>query len=101
MMVEGRKYFNQKNVRGNVITIGFSDMIDFVMLVLSELSDFRSQLSIQRHQGPIVGSDGTVLEVVATDVADHVMPQGSLSSGAPLSIIFRRGPPFKNTPGLI
>ena len=58
-------------------------MIDFVMLVLGELSDFRSPLNIQHPQVPIVGSDGTVLETVATDVADHIMLQGILGSGAP------------------
>lgn len=55
-MIEGLEYFTCKNVGGNVVTIGFGDMIDFVMLVLGELSDFRSRLSIQRPQVPIVGS---------------------------------------------
>ncbi len=101
-MVEGLKYFTRKDVGGNIVTIGFGHMIDFVMVVLGELSSFRSHLSIQRPQVPIVGSDGTVIETVATDVADHIMVQGILlSSGAPLSVTFRRGPPFKNTPGFI
>ena len=43
------------------------------MQILGELSIFRSQLSIQRPPTPIIGSDGTVLEIVATDVADHIM----------------------------
>lgn len=59
-------------------------MIDFVMLVLGELSIFQSQLSTQRPQVPIVSSDETALEIVTIDVADHIMLQGSiLSSGAP------------------
>ena len=98
-MLEGLKYFTRKVVGGNIVTIGFGHMIDFVMLVLGELSVFRSQLSILRPQVPIIGSDGTVLETVATDVADHIMLQGILSSGAPLSVTFRRGGPFKGTPG--
>lgn len=73
-------------------------MIDFVMLVLGELSCFRSQLSIQRPQVPIIGSDGSVLETVVTDVSDHIMLQGILGSGTPLSITFCR---FKGTPGFI
>lgn len=90
-MTEGLKYFTQKAVGGNIVTIGFGHMIDFVMLVLGELSDFRSQLNIQRPQIPIVDSDGSLLEIVATDVADHIMLQGTLiKSGAPLSITFRR-----------
>lgn len=98
-MLEGLEYFTRKVVGGNIVTIGFGHMIDFVMLVLGELSVFRSQLSILRPQVPIIGKDGTVLEMVATDVADHVMLQGILSSGAPLSVTFRRGAPSKGTPG--
>ena len=48
-----------------------------------------------------MASDGTILETVVTDVANHRMLQGILSSGAPLSVTFRRGPPFKGTPGFI
>ena len=100
-MIEGLKYFTRKAVGGNVVTIGFGHMIDFVMLVLGELSSFRSQLSIQRPQVPIIGSDGTIHEIASTDVADHIMLQGVSDSGAPLSVTFRRGPPFKGTPGFM
>ncbi|KAF6228331.1 hypothetical protein HO133_008061 [Letharia lupina] len=100
-IVEGLRYFTRRIVGGNIITIGLRHMIDFVMLVLGELSAFRSPLNIQRPQVPIMGSDGTVIESVATDVADHIMLLGLLSSGAPLSVTFRRGPPFKGTPGFI
>ena len=100
-MIEGLKYFTRRSIGGNMVTIGFGHMIDFVMLVLGELSVFRSQLNILRPEVPIMASDGTILETVATDVADHIMLQGILSSGAPLSVTFRRGPPFKGTPGFI
>lgn len=100
-MIEGLKYFTRKIVGGNMVTIGFGHMIDFVVLVLGELSFFRSQLSIQRSQVPIIDSNGAVLETVTTDVADHIMLQGILTSSAPLSVTFRRGPPFKGTPGFI
>lgn len=98
-MTEGLKYFTQKVVGGNIVTIGFGHMIDFVMLVLGELSSFRSQLNIQRPQVPIVDSDGSLLEIVATDVADHIMLQGTLIKyGAPLSITFRRKTSQPNCP---
>lgn len=98
--VEGLKYFTQKEVGGNMVTIGFGHMIDYVGLVLGELSSFTSQLSIQRPQVDIKGSNGEVMETVPTDVADHIMLQGILTSGAPLSVIFRRGPAFKDDPSL-
>ena len=80
------------------MTIRFAHMIDLVLLVLGELSAFRTQRTVQV---PIISSDGTVLEIVVTDVADHLMLQDTLSLGAPLSITFRPGPPFKDTPGFI
>lgn len=66
-------------------------MTDFIELVLGELSSFRSQLSIQHPLVPLTGSNGQVVETVDTNVADHVMLQGTLTSGAPLSLVFRRG----------
>ncbi|KAK4693308.1 hypothetical protein P7C71_g4065, partial [Lecanoromycetidae sp. Uapishka_2] len=98
---EGLRYFTQKDVGGNLVTIGLGHMLDFVEFVLGELSACNSQLDIQRRQVPILGRDGGVIETVTTDVADHIMLQGKLYSGAPLSLTFRRGPPFKDTPGLI
>ena len=99
-LIEGLKYFTQKGVGGNVVTIGLGHLIDFVELVLGEFSSFNSQLSIQRPQVDIRGSDGQVLETVMTEVADHVMLQGTLLSGVPLSVVLRRGPPFKDDPSL-
>ena len=100
-LIEGLRYFTQKEVGGNVVTIGLGHLIDYVEFVLGELSSFNSQLSIQRPQVDIKGSDGQVSETVKTEVADHVMLQGTLTSGAPLSLVLRRGPPFKDDPSLI
>jgi len=74
--------------------------IDFVTAALGELSSFRTQLSTQRPLVPIIGADGKVKESVTTDVPDHIILSGTLASGAPLSITFRRGQPFKDSPGL-
>jgi hypothetical protein len=76
-------------------------MLDLVELVLEELSSFNSRLSVQRPQVFIRSSDGEVIETVTTNVADHIMLQGTLDSGAPLSTLFRQGPPFKDTSGFI
>ena len=76
-------------------------VIDYVEAVLGELSSFNSQLSVQRPPNAILDSKGKVKETINVDVADHIMLQGTLLSGAPLSVVLRRGPPFKsNTPGL-
>ena len=76
-------------------------MLDWVELVLGELSSFTSKLSIQRPKIDLLNPNGSIVETVTSDVADHVMIQGTLPSGAPLSFVFRRGPPFKGTPGFL
>lgn len=99
-LTEGLRYFTQKDVGGNIVTIGFGHMIDYVQSVLGELSSFTANLSIQRPQVLIKGSRNEITETVATTVPDHVMLQGNLvASGAPLSVVFRRGPPFIGDPG--
>ena len=99
-VIEDLQYFTQKEIGGNFVTIGFGHMIDFVQCVLGELAYFDSQLSIQRPQVGVRAANGDVIRSVSTDVADHIMLQGALRSGAPLSVIFRQGPPFKDDPGL-
>lgn len=100
-LIEGLRYFTEKKVGGNIVTIGFGHTLDFVELVLGELASCNSQLSIQRPQVPIIEGNDNVIETVTTNVADHIMLQGTLKSGAPLSLVYRRGPPFPNTPGFI
>ncbi len=77
-------------------------VIDFVLHVLGEMSSFRSQLSLQRPEVGIVGDDGKIFKTVISDVPDYLLLQGKLLSHAeaPLSVTFRRGQPFKDTPGL-
>ncbi len=101
ILSEGLKYFTQKDAGGNLVTIRVGHMLDSVELVLEELSSFNSRLSVQRPQVFIRSSDGEVIETVTTNVADHIMLQGTLDSGAPLSTLFRQGPPFKDTSGFI
>ncbi|KAL6714647.1 hypothetical protein ACLMJK_008072 [Lecanora helva] len=97
-VIQGLKYFTQQEIGGNMVTIGFGHMIDFVEKVLGEISPSKTQLNIQRPQIDILGSDGKTIERTTTDVADHIMLQGTLKSGAPLAVVFRRGPPFKDDP---
>ena len=75
-------------------------MIDWIQFVLGELTSLTPQLTVQRPQIPLLGPNGNVIETVTSSVPDHVMLQGTLPSGAPLSLVFRRGNPFKGTPGI-
>lgn len=75
-------------------------MIDYVNFVLGEFTSFSSHLAIQRPEVAIT-HDGNVAETVKTDVPDLIMLHGTVSSGVPLSVTFRRGQPFKDDPGLV
>ena len=83
------------------MTIAFAHMIDYIQSVLGEFSSFHSQLNIQRPYVPIMDSTGNVIETLSTDVADHIMFQGTMTSGIPMSVVFRIGNSFKDTPGFI
>ncbi|MCJ1463633.1 hypothetical protein MMC07_002241 [Pseudocyphellaria aurata] len=96
----GLKYFTERSVGGNVVTIGFGHMIDYVNFVLGEFTSFSSHLTIQRPKIAVI-HDGKVEETVKTDVPDLIMLHGTLSSGIPLSASFRSGQPFKDDPGLV
>ncbi|KAI1853265.1 hypothetical protein JX266_001971 [Neoarthrinium moseri] len=104
----GLKYFVDRKVGGNIVTIGFGHMSDLVQFVLGELEAPHAQLQIQRPDVMIRDrSTGEILEVVRSDVPDLVHVTGSLptsehtAEGATLHIRSRRGQPFKGEPGLV
>jgi predicted dehydrogenase len=71
-------------------------------VVLGEFASVQSLLANQRPQVKILKADGSVLEESAKKTApDHIMLQGTLTSGAIFSATVRGGSPFKDTPGLV
>ena len=58
-------------------------------------------MGIKRPIVNLIGEDGKVTETVTSDVPDHISLHGTLTSGAILSVQFRRGQPFKDSPGLV
>ena len=55
-----------------------------------------------KHHPGNAGNNNTredVVETVSSDVPDLIVLNGVLNSGASLSVIFRRGQPFKGSPG--
>ena len=69
--------------------------------VNAALGEFKLIASHAKIQRPLVNliKDGTVVETVNSDVPDLVHLIGVLPSGAPISINYRRGQPFKGDPG--
>ena len=60
-------------------------------------------MSLLRPKVKILSPSGEVKETIEADTPDHIIYSGTLNNhdNAPISIIFRGGPPFKNTPGFI
>ena len=67
-------------------------------MVLGEYASFEAQMDILRPEVGVI-ENGTVVETIDSDVPDHIMLQGILTSGAPMSVNFRRGQPFKGDAG--
>jgi hypothetical protein len=71
-------------------------------VVLGGFASVQSILTNQRPQVKIFRADGSVLEESARKTApDHMMLQGTLTSGVVFSATVRGGSPFKDTPGLV
>jgi predicted dehydrogenase len=79
-----------------------NSLTDLRVVVLGEFASVQSILANQRPQVKILRADGSVLEESAKKSApDHIMLQGTLTSGAVFSATVRGGSPFKDTPGLV
>ena len=87
-------------------------VIDYIHSTLGEFRSSTSHMQIQRPSVPIrdtkehrpqnTGSNTNeeIVETVRSDVPDLIILNGVLNSGASLSVTFRRGQPFKGSPGL-
>ncbi|KAK9776586.1 hypothetical protein SCAR479_06631 [Seiridium cardinale] len=109
-LTNGMRYFTDRKVGGNFLTIGFghskSVYFGWNGLVLADPA-----VSIRQHSRPDVKlidrASGEVTEVVKSDVPDLVFVTGTLPEsditveGASISIDARRGQPFKGEPAFI
>ncbi|MCJ1325680.1 hypothetical protein MMC10_002343 [Thelotrema lepadinum] len=104
---EGLKYFTQRKIGGNPMTIHVGHMIDFVHYTLGDFDSFQGRMQIQRPTVAIIGENGTQVDTVQSDVPDLLVVHGSLVKsehvvdGATLSVHLRSSPPFKGQPSLL
>jgi len=103
------KYFLDREIGGNVITISFAHAFDYMLWVLGELdpATVHTTLQLQRPENKVKDpKSGEIIETVNPDVPDLVSLQGRIASNsytvpsATLSLLFRRGQPFPGTPEL-
>ncbi|GKT40363.1 dehydrogenase aclE [Colletotrichum spaethianum] len=102
----GLKYFAQREVGGNMVTIGFGHVFDQIQHVLGEADIQHSRLQTQRPNIRIRDpSTQEIVETVPSNVPDLVTATATLSSDfavpdATLLLRFRRGQPFPGEPQL-
>ncbi|EFY88449.1 hypothetical protein J3458_002308 [Metarhizium acridum] len=109
MLPVGLKYFADRDVGGNPITIGFGHVFDFVQSVVGDVvpETTGSRLQLQRRQVRVRNPEsGEVVETVQSNVPDLLHLHGRLAASprtdanATLAFAFRRGQPFPGTPSL-
>ncbi|KAK7416075.1 hypothetical protein QQZ08_012130 [Neonectria magnoliae] len=108
LLPTGLKYFTDRAIGGNIVTIGLGHIFDQVQHVLGEINDFRTRVQIQRPNVRIRDpATNKVLETIKSDVPDLVFSAGTLSAsptaqeGASVLFRFRRGQPFRGDPALV
>lgn len=106
---DGMAYFADRKIGGNPLVISFGQTMDTVHSVLGEFAQdqYHAHAQIQRHQLPILDSDGQVLTTATSDVPDLVSLHGNLDAtkrfvapNASLTAFFRTGPRSFGAPAL-
>ncbi|KAH8887242.1 NAD(P)-binding protein [Thozetella sp. PMI_491] len=100
---ESRAYFLDSSIGGNIFTIRFGHLFDFVQSVLGEAQDIQSRLQLQRPEVDITVDDVAV-RTARSDVPDFFVltatltPSNFTQKGAILLLSCRTGQPFPGQP---
>ncbi|KAH7303889.1 hypothetical protein BKA65DRAFT_602262 [Rhexocercosporidium sp. MPI-PUGE-AT-0058] len=104
----GLDYFGDRKVGGNLITIGFGHMFDWVQHTLGDFQTLQSHLQLQRPKLKVQDSfTGRTIKTVESDVPDLIYITGTLpanehtSKGAILHMRHQRAPQFSGEPALV
>ena len=99
--VPGVDYMAKKAVGGNILTILFGHMVDNALYALGELKDFSALLATRYPRTELLNVDGSPAGWIDRETPDQVLVQGTIAaSGAPISIHYRGGKAFKDSPSL-
>ncbi|PCG90708.1 Hypothetical protein PENO1_097740 [Penicillium occitanis (nom. inval.)] len=108
-LTSGLKYFTQKEIGGNAITIGFGHVIDYVQSVVGDVVPGTDHVHLEL-QRPEVGlrdpETGSIIDTVRSDVPDLLSLHGTLPEAdytapkASLVAYFARGQPYPGDPSL-
>ncbi|KAH8589794.1 hypothetical protein B0O99DRAFT_599593 [Bisporella sp. PMI_857] len=104
----GLKYFTDRKVGGNLITIGFGHVFDWVQHTLGDIQNVQSHLQLQQPNLKVQDSYyGRSIETVVSDVPDLIYVTGSLPGSehivkdATMHFRFRRSQAFSGEPALV
>ncbi|KAK4153823.1 hypothetical protein C8A00DRAFT_14993 [Chaetomidium leptoderma] len=103
---EGLGYFTQREVGGNVFTIGFAHVFDMVQAALGELASTKGDVHLQRPEVRLEDAAGNFSKTVQSNVPDLISVSGRwdesriTQKNATLHYRFRRGQPFPGEPAL-
>ncbi|RGP80264.1 hypothetical protein FLONG3_1565 [Fusarium longipes] len=102
------QYFTQREVGGNVFTIGLAHIFDSFQSIVGDVTNIKSRLHSQRPNVRIRDTTSNeIVRTVKTNVPDITFATGTLKESqtvqkdAAVSIRFRRGQPFPGEPPLI
>ncbi|OTB10561.1 hypothetical protein K445DRAFT_341445 [Daldinia sp. EC12] len=98
----GLEYFTDRKIGGNIFTIGFGHLFDYVQLVLGDVQVLHSHLQLQRPEVKVWDrSTGKIVKTIRSDVPDLINVTGTLpaseytASEATIHLRLRRGQAFK------
>ncbi|SPO07743.1 related to transcription co-repressor GAL80 [Cephalotrichum gorgonifer] len=100
----GMKYFAQKEVEGNLVTIWFGHLFDSVQHILGTVESLNSTTQTRYPNIAIRDATGATVETLNADIPDLIFTSGPLpgssrvTAGATLAARLRLGPPFKGEP---
>ncbi|AEO55729.1 hypothetical protein MYCTH_2299852 [Thermothelomyces thermophilus ATCC 42464] len=99
-------YFTQREVGGNVYTIGFAHIFEMVLAVLGELASAKGDFHLQRPEVKLLDGAGNAVGTAQSTVPDLILVSGKWNEShitqpnATLHYRFRRGQPFPGDPVL-
>ncbi|KFA62404.1 hypothetical protein S40285_06424 [Stachybotrys chlorohalonatus IBT 40285] len=104
---EGLKYFADRSVGGNPVTIGFGHLFDQIQHLLGDFENLHGHLHLQRPNVTVFDpSTKATIDTIASNVPDLIIvtatlaPSPMVQPGASVLVRYRRGQTFPGQPPL-
>ncbi|OIW25430.1 NAD(P)-binding protein [Coniochaeta ligniaria NRRL 30616] len=97
---KGIDYFMKREVGGNIYTVGFAHLFDWVKSTVGQTAGAQGHFQLQRPENKVRDSSGNIIATARSNVPDLITVTATLDgsptvqTGASLLARFRRGQPF-------